>query len=49
MKHWSITSIKNKKPERAVGAPWFIPFEEIQVGAISREDDDFNFFAKVRG
>jgi hypothetical protein len=44
MKHRSITSIQNnKKTERAVKAPWLIPSEEIQEGAISREDDGFNF------
>jgi hypothetical protein len=45
MKHWSITSIHNKKTttEHTVEAPWLTPTEEIQEDAIIREDDGFNF------
>jgi hypothetical protein len=43
MKHGSITSIQNPKTEHAVEAHWLTPSEEIQEGAIIREDDGFNF------
>jgi hypothetical protein len=30
-------------------APWLAPSEEIQEGAIRREDDGFNVFGIVKG
>jgi hypothetical protein len=36
-----------QKTENAVGAPWLTPSEEIQEGAISR--DDFNFLGDSQG
>jgi hypothetical protein len=36
-------SLRSRKTEHAVEASWFTAFEEIQVGAISREGEGFNF------
>jgi hypothetical protein len=33
---------KTKKTEHAVEAPWLTPSEDIEEGAISREDDGFS-------
>jgi hypothetical protein len=43
MKHGSITLNQNPKTEHAVEAQWLTTSEKIQEGAISREDDGFNF------